>query len=141
VRFSQAAPENLQQADILIIDSIGMLSSLYRYGQLAYIGGGFGKGIHNILEAAAYGIPVIFGPNYSKFREAVELLHAGGAFTCSNHVGLSDIIYKLRNDKTMYDMVSLKADAYVKHNTGATRMILDHLLNASVLQKVPPVNE
>jgi len=141
VRFSQAVSENMQQADILIIDSIGMLSSLYRYGQLAYIGGGFGKGIHNILEATAYGIPVIFGPNHSKFREAVELLHAGGAFTCSNQIGLSEIIYRLRNDKTMYDQASAKAAAYVKHNTGATRMILDHLLNASVLQNVAPVNE
>ena len=65
---------------MVIVNTIGHLSHLYRYGTLAYIGGGFGKGIHNILEAATYGLPVIFGPNYRKFSEAVELIERGGAF-------------------------------------------------------------
>ena len=69
-----------------------MLSSLYRYGNIAYIGGGFGKGIHNILEAAAFGIPVIFGPNFEKFREASELISLGGAFTIQNYEELQKIV-------------------------------------------------
>ncbi len=77
VLYSQAAQAEYTEKQVLIIDNIGMLSSLYRYGRIAYIGGGFGKGIHNILEAAAFGIPVIFGPNFEKFREARELLEPG----------------------------------------------------------------
>lgn len=67
-------------AEVLIIDCIGLLSAIYRYGKIAYIGGGFGVGIHNTLEAAVYGIPVIFGPKYRKFKEAVSLIQEGGAF-------------------------------------------------------------
>jgi len=141
VRFSKAEHETLQQNDILIIDSVGMLSSLYRYGQMAYIGGGFGKGIHNILEAAAYGIPVIFGPNYRRFREAIELIQAGGAFTFNDYKGLSEIIHTLRHEQGTYSESATKATAYVKRNTGATLMIYDHLLRTSVLHKRFPFNE
>ena len=73
---------------ILIIDNIGLLSSLYSYADISYIGGGFGRGIHNILEAAVFGTPVIFGPKYKKFREAKELIKLGGAFTIKNFVQL-----------------------------------------------------
>ena len=79
VRFSEATENNVTDKQVLIIDNIGLLSSLYRYGDIAYIGGGFGKGIHNILEAATFGLPVLFGPNYAKFNEAVELIRLGGA--------------------------------------------------------------
>src|SRR6056297_2531624 len=80
IKYSDANKNNISKADVLIIDSIGLLSALYRYGEFAYIGGGFGKGIHNLLEAATYGIPVIFGPNYQKFKEAHELINLGGGF-------------------------------------------------------------
>lgn len=78
--FSAYSPEVIRSAQVLIIDNIGMLSSLYGYGNVAYIGGGFGAGIHNTLEAATYGIPVIFGPKYHKFQEAKDLIECGAGF-------------------------------------------------------------
>ncbi|MDR1919421.1 MAG: 3-deoxy-D-manno-octulosonic acid transferase, partial [Tannerellaceae bacterium] len=84
VRFSDACEKDVAGKDCLIIDSFGLLSSIYRYGDIAYIGGGFGKGIHNILEAAVYGIPVLFGPAHHKFKEARDLIAAGGAFPISD---------------------------------------------------------
>ena len=84
IRYSLANDQNIASADILIIDNIGMLSSLFQYGTIAFIGGGFGKGIHNILEAATFGLPIIVGPNYQKFTEAKDLIKLGGAFTISS---------------------------------------------------------
>ncbi len=81
LRYSEAEENNIEAADVLIIDQIGILSGLYQYCDIAYIGGGFGKGIHNILEAATFGKPIIFGPNYQKFKEAVDLIDLGGAFS------------------------------------------------------------
>ena len=82
--FSTANQQNIHDKNVLIIDSIGLLSSIYKYGKIAYIGGGFGVGIHNILEAVAFGVPVIFGPNYKKFNEAKDLIALGGANSISN---------------------------------------------------------
>ena len=82
--FSEATPQNIQGSDCLIIDSFGLLSSLYRYGQAAYVGGGFGAGIHNINEAAVYGIPVIFGPKHHKFQEATDLIEV--SFICVSFI-------------------------------------------------------
>ena len=76
VRYTRADEKNVLKADCLIIDCFGLLSSIYRYGEIAYVGGGFGVGIHNTLEAAVYGIPVIFGPKYQKFMEATQLIEA-----------------------------------------------------------------
>jgi 3-deoxy-D-manno-octulosonic-acid transferase len=112
---------------VLIIDNIGMLSSLYRYGQVAYIGGGFGKGIHNILEAAAFGIPVIFGPNFGKFREARELLSRGGAFNIKNYEDLRTLLNELSSNPEIYNKSALAASLYVSENTGATSVIFDLL--------------
>ena len=84
VLYSQANENEIENADCLIIDCFGLLSSIYRYGDIAYVGGGFGTGIHNVLEAAVYSIPVIFGPNYSKFKEATDLLNIGGATSITN---------------------------------------------------------
>ena len=80
VRYTQATEEKVKEADCLLIDCFGLLSSIYRYGEIAYIGGGFGVGIHNVLEAAVYGMPVIFGPNNKRFREAQGLLQCKGGF-------------------------------------------------------------
>jgi len=111
----------------LVIDNIGMLSSLYAYGDLAYIGGGFGAGIHNTLEAAAFGLPVIFGPNYQKFNEALELVALKAGF-CINDVGqLKGIVDTLVTDEAFYSITSKKAMNYVREHTGATDIIMAQL--------------
>ena len=126
---------------ILIIDSFGLLSSLYRYGHAALIGGGFGAGIHNINEAAVYGIPVVFGPNHHKFREALGLLECGGAYTYDSSRSLSAILDTLSKNPTSDNGASAltsnapsrvrageKAAEYIKGNLGATRRILQAIL-------------
>ena len=125
--YSAATPENVSGSNVLIIDSVGILSSLYPYGNMAYIGGGFGKGIHNILEAAVYGIPVIFGPNYRKFREAVDLIRSGGGFTITGYPALRNLIISLRDNPSAYKQAAEEAAGYVKRHTGATRVILEKL--------------
>jgi 3-deoxy-D-manno-octulosonic-acid transferase len=112
---------------ILIIDNIGMLSSLYQYGDIAYVGGGFGAGIHNTLEAAAFGLPVIFGPNYSKFKEAHDLIDLKAGFSIIDEVDLKETTDKLANDEAFYKNACIKSKDYVKDNTGATKTIIDQL--------------
>lgn len=124
LRFSLADEEAAQRAQVLVIDNIGMLSSLYRYGKIAYIGGGFGKGIHNTLEAAAYGMPVIFGPNYEKFPEAKALVKLGGAFSISNYNELNNIVPSFMNDQKKLEHTSKVSNDYVQQNKGATEIIL-----------------
>jgi 3-deoxy-D-manno-octulosonic-acid transferase len=126
VRFSEFS-EVSSNARILIIDNIGMLSSAYRYASIAEIGGGFGKGIHNILEAACWGIPVLFGPNHKKFREAVELLNLSGAKSFSGFEEFSDIMETWLSDDNEYLKSSENASRYVKENAGATGKILSKL--------------
>lgn len=127
ILFSGSSPETIENYQALIIDNMGMLSSLYRYARIAYIGGGFGKGIHNILEAAAFGIPVIFGPNYCKFREACELIRLGGAFPVQNVEELTEVVQQLSADPGKYERVCLIAGNYVRDNTGATEIIMASL--------------
>lgn len=124
VLFSEAGGKTLSGYQVLIVDNIGMLSSLYQYGHVAYIGGGFGAGIHNILEPAANGLPVIFGPNYGKFREAADLIGAGGAFSINQYDELKSTILALRYDKQKHAECSRIASRYVTENTGATQKIL-----------------
>ncbi|HTI59192.1 3-deoxy-D-manno-octulosonic acid transferase [Mucilaginibacter sp.] len=112
----------------LIIDNIGILSSLYQYGQVAYIGGGFGAGIHNTLEAAAFGLPVIFGPNYHKFKEARDLVSLELGFSINNAEELKETFSYLMDD-THLKSISKKIKDYVKENTGATEMIMKYLDN------------
>lgn len=127
VRFSMASETSAAAAKILLIDNIGMLSSLYRYGRIAYIGGGFGSGIHNILEAAVYGMPVIFGPRFEKFNEAKGLLEAGGAFTFTEAKALQQLLEKLSNDPAELERVSKIAGDFVYSNAGATGIIFEKL--------------
>ena len=124
-RYSQANIAALAGARVLIIDNIGMLSSLYRCGKVAYIGGGFGKGIHNTLEAAAYGRPVIFGPNYEKFNEAKELVKIGGGFSIDDEEELSRVIVRFVNSTEELEKASKASAEYVQKNKGATEMILN----------------
>ncbi|SDP87592.1 3-deoxy-D-manno-octulosonic-acid transferase [Mucilaginibacter sp. OK268] len=111
----------------LVIDNIGMLSSLYAYGEIAYIGGGFGAGIHNTLEAAAFGLPVIFGPHYLKFNEARELIALKAGFSISDETQLKGIVDTLITDETFYAVTSKKIYNYVQEHTGATKMIMEHI--------------
>jgi len=128
IRFSETESKNCSEADVLIIDNIGMLSSLYYYGNIAYIGGGFGKGIHNILEAAAYGIPVLFGPQYSAFQEALDLVKLEGAFSVKSYKELMNILQQLLDNPEHLKNSGTIAEEYVKSNLGATKSIVEKLL-------------
>lgn len=112
---------------ILIIDSIGILSSLYKYSSLAYIGGGFGVGIHNILEAATFGKPICFGSNYSKFREAEDLISLKGAYSIKDENELSSWIVSMLEDSELYKSACLSSMNYVRDNIGASKVILDNI--------------
>jgi 3-deoxy-D-manno-octulosonic-acid transferase len=132
VRFSviEDAPRPIAHYRILVLDNIGMLSALYQYADIAYIGGGFGVGIHNTLEAAAFGIPVIFGPNYARFREAQELISARAGFSISNAQELNQVSEQLLTDTGKRQEAGTKAQQYVKENTGATQMIISDIKKA-----------
>lgn len=122
-RLSTATPEEAAKCDCIIVDCYGKLSSAYRYGNIAYIGGGFGVGIHNLNEAAVYDIPVIFGPHYHKFKEARDLIKCKGGFSFSNKEEFDAIIEPIVNDKKLREQYGKNAGNYVKENLGATRII------------------
>jgi len=126
IRYSNLEVHKLTLPQVLIIDNIGLLSSLYAYGTIAYIGGGFGKGIHNTLEAAAFGLPVIFGPNYQKFQEAKDLIELKAGFSISNQAELNDCFKLLQADTE--NSAGAKAKAYVDSHTGATVQILEKII-------------
>lgn len=132
VRYSEATHKDISSADVLIIDNIGMLSSLYQYGTIAFIGGGFGNGIHNILEAATFGLPIVFGPNHDKFIEAKELIHLGGAFTVSSVNELKKTIDLLSQSDAL-QTASLTSKRYVSSRIGATEKILKSIFKNSFL--------
>ena len=124
VRYTQTTPEEAAEADVLIIDCFGLLSSMYNYGDVAYIGGGFGVGIHNTLEAAVWNMPVIFGPNNKKFQEAQGLLKSGGGFEINTYEDFSGLMSSLMNDETFLKQAGDKAGIYVAHLAGATDKVL-----------------
>jgi 3-deoxy-D-manno-octulosonic-acid transferase len=113
----------------LLIDSIGQLSRAYRYGDVAYIGGGFSDGIHNLLEPAAWGLPVIFGPKHGKFTEAKALIEAGAGFEVKDRKGLVTILEKLLSDREFRERASAAASAYVERNAGATDRTVELIRN------------
>lgn len=124
VRYTQTTPEEAAEADVLIIDCFGLLSSMYNYGDVAYIGGGFGVGIHNTLEAAVWNMPVIFGPNNKKFQEAQGLLKSGGGFEINTYEDFSGLMGSLMNDETFLKQAGDKAGTFVAHLAGATDKVL-----------------
>ena len=124
VRYTQTTPEEAADADVLIIDCFGLLSSMYNYGDVAYIGGGFGVGIHNTLEAAVWNMPVIFGPNNKKFQEAQGLLKSGGGFEINTYEDFSGLMGSLMNDEAFLKQAGDKAGAFVAHLAGATDKVL-----------------
>ncbi|MBO5835837.1 MAG: 3-deoxy-D-manno-octulosonic acid transferase [Bacteroidales bacterium] len=127
VRYSQLTIESLAQADCIIIDCYGLLSSLYRYGDMAYIGGGFGAGIHNTLEAAVYGIPMVFGPRYQKFDEAKALLERKAAQSIDDEESLQAAFDALRKDAELKARAGEAAKDYVLTNSGSTQCIMSYL--------------
>jgi 3-deoxy-D-manno-octulosonic-acid transferase len=131
VRFSEFSEKD-SDARVLIIDNIGMLSSAYSYAYIAAIGGGFGKGIHNILEPACWGIPVIFGPKYSNFKEAVDLLKEGGAKTFMTNNEFKEIMDLWLSDEKIYTKSAGIASKYVKENAGATEIIIKEILGKDI---------
>ena len=131
VRFSEFN-EAATDARVLIIDNIGMLSSAYKYAYIAAIGGGFGRGIHNILEPACWGIPVLFGPNHDKFREAVDLKIAGGAKSFVTYEDFKMILDEWLTDSVLYTSSAEMAGKYVKENTGATGIIIKEILRKDI---------
>lgn len=125
--YSKSDETNIRESRILIIDSIGILAYLYRYAFVAFVGGGFGAGIHNILEPAAFGIPIIFGPNYERFREARELIIEGGAISINNEEEFREAIKHLADVQEEYTLACEICRSYVASHKGATTQILKHL--------------
>jgi 3-deoxy-D-manno-octulosonic-acid transferase len=127
------APEH-NKYRILIIDNIGMLSRLYKYAFITYVGGGFTQdGVHNVLEAAVYGKPVVFGKNYKKYREAVDLVENHGAMSFSNPEELYQLFNALLNDEQGYREVCQASINFVRNNKGATEKILHHIVENRLL--------
>lgn len=124
--YSNSNNKTLKEADILIIDSIGLLSKVYQYGSIAYIGGGFGSGIHNILEAATFGLPIIFGPNYHRFKEANDLIHLKGAASIRNPSELEQTMNQLMDTGNRKEKEHIIKN-YIQENTGAVEKIIQFL--------------
>ena len=134
IKFSQSgdlSDAQLEEANVLLIDCMGILSSIYRYGNFAYIGGGFGVGIHNILEAATYGIPVAFGPNYRKFKEARDLIARQGATSVRSQEEFYALLDKLVKNRNVVQERGTVCLNYVKENLGATNKIISKIENVS----------
>ncbi|MBS7333203.1 MAG: 3-deoxy-D-manno-octulosonic acid transferase [Weeksellaceae bacterium] len=130
VKFSdleKTSTEQIQQAKIFILNTIGILSKVYAYADITYIGGGFGAGIHNTLEAVTFGNPVIFGPKYKKFQEAVDLIEVGGGFTIANQQEFDSIFNQLMNDESFRKTSGKKAGDFVQKSPNATTMIMDYV--------------
>jgi len=130
-RYTTLENNDLTQIEVIIVDTIGILSSLYQYAEVAYIGGGFGKGIHNTLEAATFGLPVMFGPKYKKFQEAVDLVDNKAAFPVSDYASFEAMLSSLLDDSRLMKKAGESARKLVLDNLGATEQILDLTLDQS----------
>lgn len=127
LRYSKATPQNVQNYRVLIIDGYGLLSSIYRYATVAYVGGGFGVGIHNVPEAAVYGIPVIIGPNHQRFAEAVALMENGGCKSIGNAEDFTAIMDDFLENPSHITAAGSSAGRYINQNAGATPVIYQHV--------------
>lgn len=124
VRYTQATEQSAAEARCLIIDCFGLLSTIYRYGEIAYVGGGFGVGIHNVPEAAVWGVPVLFGPNNKRFQEAQDLLACKGSFEVTDYDSFNTIISRLISDDKFRHQCGKASANYVKSRSGATDVIM-----------------
>ena len=129
VRYTQPENEDLDEGRVLIIDCIGLLSSVYRYADVAYIGGGFGVGIHNTLEAAIYNIPILFGPNYLRFQEAVELVQRGLAFPVTQKSEVNSKLNELFSQPELCEEIASGCRQFMDENVGATQLVLQIVFN------------
>ena len=127
--YSTTTDQELQESKVLVIDNIGLLSSIYRYADIAFIGGGFGKkGLHNTLEAAAFGMPVLFGPNnHQKYPESIQLIENGSAFVIHNTSDFNDLFLEFIRDDTKHKSVSALSKRFIEENTGASEIILSKI--------------
>jgi 3-deoxy-D-manno-octulosonic-acid transferase len=124
IRYSMAAEKNLEDYQVLIVDGMGFLAKLYRYGEFAFVGGAYGKGLHNILEAACYGVPIFFGnKSYTKFQEATDLINRGGAFEIVDYPDLKEK-YEMLNLPESFLLACEVTRQYVEENLGATEKIM-----------------
>lgn len=136
VLFSQLKNDNINFSDynVLIIDNVGMLSKLYKYATISFVGGAFGNdGVHNVLEAAVYGKPVVFGPEYDKYREAVELIENNGGISIDNALELEEIFEKLLSDNNFYREIANNAAKFVTSKSGATKKIVAYVYEKRLL--------
>lgn len=131
--FFTNPPADPEKYNVMIVDTIGLLTTIYKYGQIAYVGGGFGKGIHNTLEPAAYGMPVIFGPKHKKFKEALDLIDCGGGFCVTTQEEFEKLINSLRNDETKFNAARKAAGDYVAQMCGATDVIMSEVFKINQL--------
>jgi 3-deoxy-D-manno-octulosonic-acid transferase len=127
--YTEATDETVMNKQVMIVDTIGVLSSIYRYADLAYIGGGFGVGIHNTLEAAIFGMPIVFGPNYLKFNEATSMVKLGVAFPVSDSDSVNKILHELLSDSEKRRLIALECTKFTEQNLGATQIILNKVFN------------
>lgn len=127
VLYTEATETNVADADVLVINCFGLLSSIYHYGDVAYVGGGFGTGIHNVLEAAVWGIPVVFGPNNKRFAEAQGLLASGGGFEIDNYEKFALIMDRFCSDKDFLQNSGNAAGSFVKQLSGATNKVFSDI--------------
>jgi 3-deoxy-D-manno-octulosonic-acid transferase len=133
VLYSQINVQNANEAQVIIIDSIGLLSAAYAYAQVAYVGGGFGTGIHNVLEPATYGIPILIGPKYQKFKEAVDLVNLGGCVEIKNELDLTQTLDLLAQNQNITKTKGQSSKHYVMNNMGASEKILDYIKDVVIL--------
>jgi 3-deoxy-D-manno-octulosonic-acid transferase len=129
--YSDLAAE--KRSRILIVNTIGILSQLYQYARFVYIGGGFGVNIHNIQEPVTFGCPVVFGPKYESFKEAVDLVSLQGAFSVKDSVGLNAVFTRLMTDDAFYEKASSTCQNYLKSQVGATEIIIKGFKNTLFL--------
>ena len=127
VRYTEATVDNVKDAECLIIDCFGLLSSIYHFGEVAYVGGGFGVGIHNVLEAAVWNMPVLFGPNNLRFQEAQGLLKSQGGFEITDYDSFEHIMNSLVSNAEFLEESGNKAGDFVKKMTGATDIVLSQI--------------
>jgi len=127
--YTEATEVSIINKQVMIVDTIGILSSIYKYADLAYIGGGFGVGIHNTLEAAIFGMPIVFGPNYLKFNEATSMVQLGVAFPVNDYPALQTILVELLTDAERRASIRFECINFTKQNIGATQLILNKVFN------------
>ena len=127
--YTEATDDTFMNSQVLVVDTIGILSSIYKYADVAYIGGGFGVGIHNTLEAAIFGMPILFGPNYLKFQEAVNMVGLGVAFPIDDYSKLHAVLSSLLSDSERRTEISKKCTGFTNQNLGATSIILNKVFN------------